>query len=234
MPDHAPLTAGAPVDSVPESTMAAIVALVARTYPDGANQFEAVHLAATTAWIVARFSVEIRTVPASALPRQLGRLHLGERRSSGKRLCSHDHEVPAGHPLYWPQQLSEHDDSDPLCLVHAIEQAMSNEGWCEQCGSAAGASEKVTAALQAGEAILRGAGDGTYDEALDAIRLLTAALHVPPPVATATVVDAGEPWRIAAWNACRKRGLSDEASIGLVQAIADELSATPRQPAGDR
>ncbi|MBB3691483.1 hypothetical protein [Sphingomonas sp. BK580] len=37
----------------------------------------------------------------------------------------------------------------------------------------------VAAAVQAGNAVLLGQGDGTYDEALDAIRLLVAAASPP-------------------------------------------------------
>ena len=66
------------------------------------------------------------------LPQHIGRLHLGERRSDGKRLCSHGHPVAVGQALYWPERLGEYpDDIDPLCLAHAIEQAVDDNGWCE-------------------------------------------------------------------------------------------------------
>lgn len=68
------------------------------------------------------------------LPAAIGRVHLGERRSDGERLCSHGHAVPAGHPLYWPERMGEYpDDVDPLCLGHAIDQAVDDNSWCEKC-----------------------------------------------------------------------------------------------------
>lgn len=76
--------------------------------------------------------VAIDAVPADVFPATIGRVHLGERRSDGERLCNHGHPVPAGHPLYWPQQISQYDDSDPLCLAHAIDQLESdNAEWGE-------------------------------------------------------------------------------------------------------
>lgn len=67
-----------------------------------------------------------------AFPQQIGRVHLGEHPSDGERLCSHSHPVPAGHPLYWPERLGEYpDDVDPLCLEHAIEQTVSDNGYCD-------------------------------------------------------------------------------------------------------
>jgi hypothetical protein len=64
-----------------------------------------------------------------ALPAMIGRLQLGDKSSDGERLCSHSHAVPASHPLYWPVQISQFDDSDPCCLAHAIEQAESEQDW---------------------------------------------------------------------------------------------------------
>ncbi|WP_422057687.1 hypothetical protein [Sphingomonas sp.] len=66
----------------------------------------------------------------AALPSDIGRLHLGEGKSDGERLCSHGHAVPEGHPLYWPQLMGQYDDSDPYCLEHAIELAVSDNSWC--------------------------------------------------------------------------------------------------------
>ncbi|GEM71750.1 hypothetical protein SAQ01S_15160 [Sphingomonas aquatilis NBRC 16722] len=87
----------------------------------------------------------------SAFPLEIGRLHRGERRSDGERLCSHSHAVPAGHPLYWPQQISQYDDSDPLCLQHAIEQAVDDNGYCEKC-TADDFSPKATASVREDQA----------------------------------------------------------------------------------
>lgn len=71
--------------------------------------------------------------PVACLPEMIGRLHLGENRASNERLCNDGHAIPVGHPLYWPQQMGEHDDNDPYCLTHAIERAESDSGWCATC-----------------------------------------------------------------------------------------------------
>lgn len=65
-----------------------------------------------------------------ALPKHIGRLHLGERFSNGERLCAEGHDIPAGHPMYWPEQIGQYDDSDPCCLEHAIDLTESDQGWC--------------------------------------------------------------------------------------------------------
>ena len=85
-------------------------------------------------------------VAEGAFPQQIGRVSLGKRRSDGERLCSHSHEVPVGHPLYWPERMGEYpDDMDPLCLEHAIEQAVSDNGWCEKCLAAEASLQEVAA-----------------------------------------------------------------------------------------
>jgi hypothetical protein len=73
---------------------------------------------------------------SGALPKSIGRLHLGERCADGDRMCHHSHYVEAGHPLYWPQMMGQYDDSDPYCLEHAIELAESDSSWCEHCVNA--------------------------------------------------------------------------------------------------
>lgn len=70
----------------------------------------------------------LRSTP-QAYPVSIGRLHLGEKRSNGERLCNWGHEVLVGHPLYWPQAISQYDDSDPCCIEHAIEQYASEAGY---------------------------------------------------------------------------------------------------------
>ncbi|MGK2908553.1 MAG: hypothetical protein ACSLE1_01915 [Sphingobium sp.] len=69
----------------------------------------------------------------TAFPEVIGRLQRGDHASDGERLCNDGHEVPAGHPLYWHQQTSQYDDSDPYCLEHAIDLAVSDNGWCQTC-----------------------------------------------------------------------------------------------------
>jgi hypothetical protein len=84
---------------------------------------------------------------AEAYPQHIGDLHLGDRRSDGERLCSHDHPVMQGHPLYWPQQISQYDDSDPCCLEHAIERyADHSSGYPEPLRQAEAAPGVVEAA----------------------------------------------------------------------------------------
>lgn len=68
----------------------------------------------------------------AVFPKTIGRLHLGERRSDGGRLCNWNHDVPVGHPLYWPEQISQYDDSDPCCIEHAIEQYVSEAGYTKR------------------------------------------------------------------------------------------------------
>lgn len=97
------------------------------------------------------------TETGEVLPQHIGRLHLGERRSDGERLCSHGHPVAAGQALYWPERMGEYpDDMDPLCLAHAIEQAVDDVAdW-------GGASKVATAstALQDAEAMREGGNRG--------------------------------------------------------------------------
>ncbi len=64
-----------------------------------------------------------------AWPQAVGRLILDGRLSDGEVRCGWDHDVPAGHPLYWPPQIGKYDDSDPCCLEHAIEQYASETGY---------------------------------------------------------------------------------------------------------
>lgn len=87
---------------------------------------------------------------ADSLPKQIGRLHLGERLSNGERLCADGHDIPAGHPMYWPEQISQYDDSDPRCLAHAIELTESDQGWCPCRVDAANAGRDAAAGVAEG------------------------------------------------------------------------------------
>lgn len=69
----------------------------------------------------------------SFLPKEIGRLKLGERPADNERYCHDAHVVPDGAPLYWPRDMGPNDDSDPRCLEHAIELAESDSGWCQTC-----------------------------------------------------------------------------------------------------
>lgn len=77
-----------------------------------------------------------------AFPKEIGRRHLGERVSDGERRCDWEHDIPAGHPLYWLEQFGQYDDSDPVCIEHAIEQYASETGY----GSSAGSDFRLEAA----------------------------------------------------------------------------------------
>lgn len=124
-----------------------------------------------------------------ALPEQIGRLHLGDRVSDGHRLCSWGHEIPAGHPLYWPEQISQYDDSDPCCLAHAIEQSESEQGYGVSAVPSAAPDEVVEAVKRAiMNAPTRNATFSSFiydDEALSAA---SAALITAIPLIRAQVV----------------------------------------------
>lgn len=66
------------------------------------------------------------------LPKQIGRLHLGERLSSDSRYCGGSHKMTDGQPIYWEEGGGEYpDDIDGYCITCAIQSAESDAGWCE-------------------------------------------------------------------------------------------------------
>lgn len=118
-------------------------------------------------------------IPAGALPQHIGRVHLGKRRSDGERMCSHGHEVSAGHPLYWPEQISQYDDSDPLCLAHAIEQLeCDNADWNTPKPPADGDAGAVVRAVTAEMRRFMPNACGDWADKIDAAMLTEKARKV--------------------------------------------------------
>lgn len=94
---------------------------------------------------------------AETYPPHIGDLHLGDRQSDGERLCSHGHPVPEFHPLYWPQQIGQYDDSDPCCLEHAIERYADHNNYPDplrQAEAAPGVVEAYSPIERAAEKLL--------------------------------------------------------------------------------
>lgn len=77
------------------------------------------------------------------LPKQIGRLGLGDKPTDNETYCNDGHVIPDGSPIYWPYDMSEYDDRNGYCLEHAIGLAESDSSWCQVCISRDLAAENL-------------------------------------------------------------------------------------------